>query len=79
MSKVHARYTRCAHEHESDLIGIVVRTAKGEQTLVLPLADIEQMATDARSRIEKDRETDRLLAEIEDLGKRILAETGNVA
>ncbi|TAN01145.1 MAG: hypothetical protein EPN45_13195 [Rhizobiaceae bacterium] len=74
MSRVHARYARCAHEHESDLIGIVLRTAKGEQTLVLPLADIERMAADARSRLEKDRETDRLLAEIEDLSKRMLAD-----
>lgn len=41
---------------------------------MLPLADIEKMAADARSRVEKDRETDRLLAEIEDLGKRILAD-----
>jgi hypothetical protein len=73
MSRVHARYARCAHEHDSDLIDIVLRTAGGERTLVLPLADIERMAADARSRLEEDRETDRLLAEIEDIGKRILA------
>jgi len=77
VSRVHARYARCAHEHDSDLIDIVLRTARGEQTLVLPLADIERMAADARSRIEKDRETDRLLAEIEDLSRRILAESDN--
>jgi hypothetical protein len=77
VSRVHARYARCAHEHDSDLIDIVLRTANGEQTLVLPLADIEHMAADARSRLEKDRETDRLLAEIEDLSRRMLAENDN--
>jgi hypothetical protein len=77
MSRVHARYARCAHEHDSDLIDIVLRMAGGERTLVLPLADIERMAADARFRLEEDRETDRLLAEIEDLRQRILAETGN--
>ena len=77
VSRVHARYARCAHEHDSDLIDIVLRTAGGEQTLVLPIADIERMAADARSRVEKDQETDRLLAEIEDLRMLILAESGN--
>lgn len=77
MSRVHARYARCAHEHDSDLIDVVLRTAGGEQTLVLPLADIERLAADARSHLEKDQETDRLLAEIEDLSRRILAENDN--
>ncbi|MGN6583941.1 MAG: hypothetical protein ACTHJV_09585 [Rhizobiaceae bacterium] len=79
MSRIHARYARCAHEHDSDLIEIVLRTAGGEQTVVLPLSDIERMAADARSRLEKDQETDRLLAEIEDLSRRILAESDNSA
>jgi len=79
VSRIHARYARCAHEHDSDLIEIVLRTAGGEQTVVLPLSDIERMAADARSRLEKDQETDRLLAEIEDLSRRILAESDNSA
>lgn len=79
MSRIHARYARCAHEHDSDLIEIVLRTAGGEQTIVLPLSDIERMAADARSRLEKDQETDRLLAEIEDLSRRILAESDSSA
>jgi hypothetical protein len=72
MNRVYAKFVRVEHAHEGDRVGIVLRTTGGDNAIILSLDDIERIASAARSRIDEDRDTERLLAAVDDLREAML-------